>query len=314
MPHQTHQTHLRAASRMGYAIGLALAVSSMVTASPAGAQQDRAAMMRYCDHIDSVSAPTLAGIRDRTDCWKRIQLEGLSNALVEDRYKAAVRDYDAAVASDSLKRANDAREAQVDQQLSQVQRALVARDLSLADSVVTVVLRVQAQNPRALAFRERIQALQHANGVRRTINMAAGVVVVLALLLASSASVIALRQRRAADAERAKAALRTAMVRIVDGVGRGKMYTLSGPLFRIGSAVSDRPEEKNDLVLSDAAAYVSRYHCAIIRRDGNYYLIDSSLNGTYVDDKLLERGEPRLLEDGAEFTLSGVTRLKFLLV
>ena len=104
------------------------------------------------------------------------------------------------------------------------------------------------------------------------------------------------------------------MLRIIDGVGRGKMYTMSGPIFRIGSAESERPEEKNDLVLSDETAYVSRYHCAILRKDGNYYLIDSSLNGTTVDDDALERGEPRLLEDGCEFTLSGVTRLKFLLV
>jgi hypothetical protein len=48
-------------------------------------QPDRTTLIKYCDHIDSVSAPTLAGIRDRTDCWKRVQLEGLNTALVDQR-------------------------------------------------------------------------------------------------------------------------------------------------------------------------------------------------------------------------------------
>ena len=74
------------------------------------------------------------------------------------------------------------------------------------------------------------------------------------------------------------------MLEIIDGIGRGKMYTIDGPIFRIGSAVSDRPEEKNDLILSDAGAFISRYHCAIVRKDGQFFLIDSSLNGTYMDE------------------------------
>lgn len=291
-----------------------LALFALAARAQAQQPSDRAALLKYCDHIDSISAPTIAGIRDRTDCWKRIQLEGLNSALVEERYRAAVRDYDNAMAADSLRRLNDAREAQIDQQLKLVQRALGARDLRAADSIARVVLSVQAQNQRALAFRERVLALRRADQLRQAVYVAAGVVLVVALALMITARVLAVRQRRAADAERIRAAQRTAMIRIIDGVGRGKMYTMSGPIFRVGSAESERPEEKNDLVLSDEASYVSRYHCAIIRKDGNYYLIDSSLNGTYVDDELLERGEPRLLEDGSEFTLSGVTRLKFLLV
>ncbi len=270
--------------------------------------------MRYCDHVDSVSAPTLEGARERTDCWKRIQLEGIGNALVEERYRAAVRDYDNLVAADSSRRAIAAREAQVDQQLVTVQRALVARDLTLADSTVMSVLAIQPQNQRAIAFKERVVTLRRANQLRLAVYVVAGLVLAVALALLVTARVMAVRQSRAEEVERQKAALRTAMVRIIDGVGRGKMYTLSGPIFRIGSAQSDRPEEQNDLVLSDESAYVSRYHCAILRKDGCYYLIDTSLNGTYVDDTLVERGEPTLLDDGSEFSLSGVTRLKFLLV
>ncbi len=284
------------------------------TAAARQPQTDRAALLKYCDHIDSVSSPTLAGIRDRTDCWKRVQLEGLNSALVEERYRAAVRDFDNALAADSLRRAAEAREAQIGQQLTLVQRAIAQRDLIAADSIAGAVLAVQAQNQRALAFRERVVALRRAQQLRLALYTVEVVVLLAALVLVVTARVLAVRQHRAAQVEREKQAQRTAMVRIIDGVGRGKMYTMQGPIFRVGSAESERPEEKNDLVLSDEASYVSRYHCAIIRKDGNYYLIDSSLNGTSVDDEPLDRGEPRLLQDGSEFTLSGVTRLKFLLV
>jgi hypothetical protein len=277
-------------------------------------QQERSSLMRYCNHVDSASASTLEGVRERTDCWKRIQLEGMGDALVEERYRAAVRDYDTLVAADSARRATAAREAQVDQQLTTVQRALVARDLARADSTVMAVLAFQPQNQRALAFKERVVSLRRADQLRRAVYVVAGLVLVAALVLLLSARIMAVRQTRAVEAERQQAAMRTPMLRIIDGVGRGKTYTISGPIFRIGSAQSDRPEEQNELVLSDESAFVSRYHCAILRRDGRYYLIDTSLNGTYVDDELVERGEPTLLEDGSEFTLSGVTRLKFLLV
>lgn len=284
------------------------------TAASDARTQERGTLMRYCDHVDSVTASTIAGIRDRTDCWKRIQLEGMGNALVDERYRAAIRDYDIAVAADSARRAVEAREAQIDDQLSSIQRAMTARALPRADSIVTMVLATQPDNQRALAFKERVIALQRARQLQLAVYIAAGLVLVTAMTLAATARVMAVRRARAADLEHRKAEQRTAMLRIIDGVGRGKMYTMSGPIFRIGSAESDRPEEKNDLVLSDESAYVSRYHCAILRKDGNYYLIDSSLNGTSVDDDAVERGEPRLLEDGSEFTLSGVTRLKFLLV
>ena len=276
--------------------------------------QDRATLMRYCDHIDSVSAPTLQGIRDRSDCWKRIQLEGLGSALVDERYQAAVRAYDSVVQADSLKRAVVAREARVDQELLAVQQSITARDLDAAMGTVSGILSIQPQNPRAQAFKERILALRQAQQLRVAVYVASGLVLLVALILVLSAWIVALRQSRANRVEREKAALRKAMVKITDGIGRGKMYTIEGALFRIGSALSDRPEEKNDLVLSDDTAYVSRYHCVILRKDGNFYLIDSSLNGTYLNEDMVDRGEPYLIEDGDELSVAGMARLKFLLV
>ena len=276
--------------------------------------QDRATLMRYCDHIDSVSAPTLQGIRDRSDCWKRIQLEGLGSVLVDERYQAAVRAYDSVVQTDSLKRAVIAREARVDQELLAIQQSITTRDLDAAMTTVNAVLSVQSQNPRAQAFKDRILALRQAQQLRVAVYVASGLVVLAAFVLVLSAWIVARRQSRANRVERERTALRKAMVKITDGLGRGKMYTIEGALFRIGSALSDRPEEKNDLVLSDDTAYVSRYHCAILRKDNNYYLIDSSLNGTYLNEKMVDRGEPYLVEDGDELSVAGMARLKFLLV
>ena len=273
------------------------------------AQQERASMLRYCDHVDSAAAPTLTGARERTDCWKQVQLQGLGNALVEERYRAAVRGYDNLLAADAARRAMQLREAQVDAHLHSVQVAIASGDLRVADSLTRVVLAVQSQNQRAIAFHDRIVALRRADQLRLTVYIVAGLVLLIGIALAVTARIVAVQQARAAEVARLKAAQRTAMVRIMRQDVHDQRTDLPDRVSRIRS--TGRAERA---VLSDRDAYVSRYHCAILRKEGTYYLIDSSLNGTYVDDELLERGEPRLLEDGSEFTLSGVTRLKFLLV
>lgn len=284
------------------------------TAGSPSRDSERATLFRYCDHIDSVALPVLAGVQERTDCWKRIQLEGFGDAIVDERYRAAVRAFDALIATATAARDVVTRQAQREQLLSTAQRALAARSLWRADSATAAVLAFDSQNDRALSIRERVRVLQRAAQLRRTIYAVGVLILVLGLVLTVSTSALSLRQSRLLAAERAKAAHRTPMLRIVDGVGRGKTYTLTSPIFRIGSAVSDRPEEQNDLLLSDGSGFISRYHCALLRRDGNWYLIDSSLNGTSLDDALLRRGDAHLLHDGAQFSLSGVARIQFMLV
>lgn len=278
--------------------------------SAAQLNQEKATLLHFCQQMDQTSAHTVQGIRDRTDCWKRMQLEGMDDSVVDAGYRAAVADYDAAAKTDSTRLAGDA----VDQKLASVQRAIQARDLVGAQHAVDQVLAAQPDNQRALAFRDRIVALTKARRVRLALFGVAAGVLLLALALGVGARVLATRHKRQVERRRAGASQQTAVLEIVDGVGRGKLYTIAGPIFRIGSAVSDRPEEKNDLVLSDAGAFISRYHCAIVRKDGHFFLIDSSLNGTYMDEELLQRGEQRALEDGAEFSLAGMARVKFLLM
>jgi hypothetical protein len=284
----------------------------LVAQSGADAQkaQEKATLFRFCQQMDQSAAQTLQSIRDRTDCWKRMQLQGMGDSTVDAGYRNAVADYDAAVKSDSVRHADDA----LDQALASVPRLIQARDLASARHAVDVVLAAQPDNQRALAFRDRIAALTRGRDLRRALFRIAGVVLLLALLFGGGAKLFAIRHARLVARERAELASRKAMLEIVDGIGRGKLYTIEGAVFRIGSAQSDRPEEKNDLILSDGDGFISRYHCTIVRRDGKYFLIDSSLNGTYMEDDLLDRGEHRELDDGDEFSIAGMARVKFLLI
>jgi pSer/pThr/pTyr-binding forkhead associated (FHA) protein len=104
-----------------------------------------------------------------------------------------------------------------------------------------------------------------------------------------------------------------AVIKVVDGIGRGKLMPVEKDIFRIGAADGERPDEKNDLVISDSSALVSRYHCTVLRKGRDYFLLDSSLNGTKLNGRRLDRGEHHPLEDGDEFILADAARVKFLL-
>ena len=41
----------------------------------------------------------------------------------------------------------------------------------------------------------------------------------------------------------------------------------------------------NDWVLPDPERYVSSHHCIVVFEDGNFFLEDSSTNGTYLDKR-----------------------------
>lgn len=289
-------------------------LAAQVPISPSGTNaqrdQEKATLLHFCQQMDQSADHTIQSIRDRTDCWKRMQLQGMGDSTVDAGYRAAVADYDAAVKSDSVRKEGDA----IDQKLAGVQRAIQLRDLTGARHTVDAILAAQPENQRALAFRDRIIALARARRLRTTLFAVAASVLALALVFGAGAKLLAVRHARKLAQRRADASQHQAMLEIIDGIGRGKIYTVDRPVYRIGSAESERPEERNDLVLSDADGFISRYHCTIVRKNDKYFLIDSSLNGTYIDEELLDRGEHRSLEDGDEFSLAGMARFKFLIV
>jgi hypothetical protein len=273
---------------------------------------ERGKVVQFCQQMDITAPPTIEGARDRTDCWKRLQLQGMGDALVDAKYQAAVADFDQASRKDSTRRASDSSAAAINNRMLVAQRAIQARNLDDAESAVNDVLSIQPNNQRALVLSDRITALKRARQLKITLFAVGAAVLALGAGLGVLAKKLGKKHTEKAAQEKVAAAERKAMLKIVDGVGRGKVYTIEAPLFRIGAASSDKAEEKNDLVLSDSAAAVSRYHCSILRRDGRFYLIDSSLNGTRLNDEPLDRGEHHALRDGDELTVAGVSRLKFL--
>ncbi len=310
----------------GGALLLVLALSRAAAAqdttaapAPAGAQGaaaqrdvERNKVVQFCQQVDITAPPTIEGARDRTDCWKRLQLQGMGDALVDAKYQAAVADFDQATQKDSTRRASDSSAAAINNRMLVAQRAIQARNLDDAESAVNDVLSIQPDNQRALVLSDRITALKRARQLKITLFAVGAAVLALGAGLGIVAKKLGKKHTEKAAQEKVAAAERKAMLKIVDGVGRGKVYTIEAPLFRIGAASSDKAEEKNDLVLSDSAAAISRYHCSIIRRDGRFFLIDSSLNGTRLNDAPLDRGEHHALRDGDELTVAGVSRLKFL--
>ena len=303
-------------------IGCALALpasgraqdSAAAPAAGAAAQRDleRSKVIQFCQQVDLTAPATIEGARDRTDCWKRLQLQGMGDALVDAKYQAAVADFDQATRRDSTRKASDSSAAAVNARMLAAQRAIQARNLDDAESAVGDVLAIQPNNQRALVLNDRIVALKRARQLKITLFAVGAAVLVLGAGLGVVAKKLGKKHTEKAAQQKVAAAERKAMLKIVDGVGRGKTYTIEAPLFRIGAASSDKPDERNDLVLSDSAAAISRYHCSIIRRDGRFYLIDSSLNGTRVNDEPLDRGEHHALRDGDELTVASVSRLKFL--
>lgn len=290
------------------------AASTPVSAVEAQRASEKEAVLKFCQSLDTSSPPTVAGTSARAECWKKLQLTGMGDLLVDAKYSAAVQDYDNAVKADSVRRMSDSSTAAVDQKMQAAQRAIQTRNLDGASSSVDDILAIQPNNQRALALKDRIDGLKRARQLKITLFAVGAAVLALAAGLGVLAKKLSGRHGQKVAEKKVAAAERKAVVKIVDGVGRGKLYTIENALFRIGAASSDKPEERNDLVLSDSASAISRYHCSIIRRDGRFYLIDSSLNGTILNDEALDRGEHHDLADGDEFTVANVARLKFLMM
>jgi len=279
----------------------------------AAAQRDseRVSNIRFCQQVDRTATVNIQGTSERTECWKRLQIQGIGGPEVEAGYAAAVADYHSAVTADSVRRQGDSSTAAMDARLQAVQRSIQTRNLDDAETSVDDILAIQPQNQRALAFKDRIIALKRARQLKITLFAVGAAVVVLAAGLGLLAKKLGARHGKKKEERKESAQKQGALLKIVDGIGRGKTYPVENALFRIGAASSDKPEERNDLILSDSGAGISRFHCSIVRKDGRFYLTDSSLNGTRLNEKPLARGERYLLRDGDEFTVADVAKVKF---
>jgi FHA domain-containing protein len=277
-------------------------------------QAEKDTLLAYGRRLDTATPQTMATAKERLDFWEGLKLSGNIDPEIFQRYQQALRDYDQLKGQDSTRRASDSSANAVNARIERATRALQARNLDAAQSSVDEILAANPDNQRALLLRDQILDLQRAKRFKMVLFAMGGALLLIAVGAAAFARKIFKKDKD--DASGAPAAAtgskQKALVKVIDGVGRGKLFAIDGDIFRIGAAASDKPEEKNDVVLSDSAKSISRFHCSIIKRGKDYFLLDSSLNGTDVNGKALARGEHHRLQDGDEFTLATVARLKFL--
>jgi hypothetical protein len=290
--------------------------------APAGAgtmsPEERAALEQAIQQAiaaDVAPDTSAAHIQERIQRWLQVVFRDPQNQVANQRLQQAQNDLQA-----SRTRALEA--GQADQQSVDLLRSRIgaarsdinAKNWSNAEQNLGFVLQQDPNHPEALSLKNELDRAKRMDDLKRQAMYIVPVLVILAaglvIVVRWGAKYREERQRKLDEA----AAKRSAVLQIVDGVGRGKLVTLSTEkaIFKIGAAEGASDAEKNDFLISDSAKLVSRFHCTLVRKDGDYYLVDASMNGTALNGKPVKRGEHHLLDDGDEITIAEASRLKFL--
>ena len=264
---------------------------------------------------DASPDTSVAHIRERMMRWNTVLVQDPTNPVAPSAL---------AQARDDLKASNDRALAAgtadkstrdvIAQRLNQAEIDIRAKNWAMAEQSLRFVLDQDSSNLRARSLMPELEKGRRLDDLKRQAMYIIPILVVLAaglvLVVKFGAKYREDRQKKAEEV----AAKRSAVLQIVDGVGRGKLVTIDKekPIFKIGAAMGGGDADKNDLVVSDSATQVSRFHCTLIRKDGDYYLVDSSMNGTFVNGDLVKRGDHHRLDDGDEISIADISRLKFL--
>ena len=101
------------------------------------------------------------------------------------------------------------------------------------------------------------------------------------------------------------------VLEVTSGIDAGRSYRIDKDQTRIGAVPQDGGQ-KNDIVVRDVEHAVSRFHCEVVRRNGQLYVQDlNSSNGTRVDGERLKPGSAALLRRGTRIQMAGTVELKF---
>jgi hypothetical protein len=261
---------------------------------------------------EAAAQVTVESARERLELWKQVRLIDPNDLEAQLGYQRAERDLETARQQEEQQvKAAAAASGEQEVQVRRADQALQDGDLAGAEEMADDVLSRAPGNVDALRIKRAARVARAAKAFRVRLILGA----VLLLIVAVVAAILArrgLRRLRQRDASAAAEGPGRAVLKIVDGIGRGRIVTIEKDIFRIGAAQGTKPDEMNDLILSDSRALVSRFHCSIIRRGEEYLLVDASTNGTELNGEPLVRGEDCRLRDGDEFVIASVSRLKFL--
>jgi hypothetical protein len=282
---------------------------------PPAEQREKDALLLEARGEEQAKDGSKASAQRRTSIYQKILFIDPTDARASLGLMTARQEYDAAVQAE-IRAGQESRDARNERnrRVQEAQMFLDSGDWRKAQFQIKTVLDEDPDFPGAKVVQDRIPGVKRKQELKRLLAWLIPVMVAgLALMVLGVRWLVRAKDDR--DRKRQEVMdKRAAVIKVVDGIGRGKLMTIDKEkqVFRIGAATGASEEEKNDLILSDSAAAISRFHCAIIRRNGKYFLIDSSLNGTLLNGDLLERGEHHALDDGDELTLADVSRIKFL--
>ena len=296
------------------ALGGAGAAAPQDPAAAAAAAQaaDRERYLREARARELQRDTSAQNAQDRLTAWSLVRAIDPADPEASAGHERARQDLELARRREQaakVQAADSAQRAALRTQLRSAEASANAGDLKTAEARVGEALAANPDDPQARSMQAQLTARRRAEEAKKFyLMLGTGVAV-----FSGGVGYMAWRafrdaRQRAKDEQDA----RHANVQVIDGVSRGRFVPITGAVFRVGAVGSEVPEERNDLVLSDADHRVSRHHCTIVKRDGRYYLIDASRNGTWLNGEQLPRGEQRRLEDGDELVIADAARLKFL--
>jgi hypothetical protein len=190
----------------------------------------------------------------------------------------------------------DTRQQQTETALSHAQNAFLGGHLGEASSALSVAERLSPDNPFVRDLRARIGAAQ---SLRSRLYFLGGGVGFLALM-----GIVAAWLRR-------RKMQRYPVLEITRGLDLGQVYPIEKDVIRIGAVVQDGGQ-RNEIIIRDIEHAVSRFHCEIVKRDGQLYVSDlNSSNGTSVNGSSIKPGNPELLRKGSRILLANAVELRF---
>jgi len=96
------------------------------------------------------------------------------------------------------------------------------------------------------------------------------------------------------------------VLEIIQGPQIGQAFALEKETTALGALASEV-----DWALEDPLRKISRRHCDVVRQGRHYFVVDFSLNGTFLNGQLLQKGQPALLKRGDQIGLGGEVTLLF---
>jgi predicted component of type VI protein secretion system len=96
------------------------------------------------------------------------------------------------------------------------------------------------------------------------------------------------------------------VLEMIEGPQIGQQFVLQKETSVLGALASEV-----DWTIEDPLRKISRRHCDVVRQGRHYFLVDSSMNGTFLNGRPVQKGQPVLLKRGDQIGLGGAVTLRF---